>query len=74
MNIVEFAYQVIELNEENTRLKAKVAELEKYKKQYDELLTNSMQHSQAMLHNFVALAMTSSEDQIKQSAAFVVEN
>ena len=58
MNIIDFAYQVIEMQERITELEMKNEQLIWYKEEYNKLLDSSLQHNQEMISNMFKLCMT----------------
>lgn len=58
MNVVDFAYQVIEMQERITQLEIQNEQLSWFKEEYHKLLDSSMQHNQAMMGNIFKLCLT----------------
>lgn len=58
MKIVDFAYQVIEMNEKIRELEFENERLRQYEHDYYELLNSSLSHNQEMIVNTLRLAMT----------------
>lgn len=58
MDVVDFAYQVIEMDRRIQQLEAENAELVHYKDKYRDLLDSSVQHGAAMMGNILDICMT----------------
>lgn len=58
MNIVDFAYQVIEMQERITQLEIQNEQLSWYKEEYHKLMDSTMQHNQVMMNNILKLCLT----------------
>lgn len=58
MNVVDFAYQVIEMHNKITDLEIENERLRQYKKDYNDLLNNSLAHSQETMGNTLKLFLT----------------
>jgi hypothetical protein len=58
MDIVDFAYQVIEMNERIRDLEFENERLRRFENDYNELLNESLAHSQAMMGNTLKLFLT----------------
>lgn len=58
VNVVEFAWQIVNMDRTLQAQKAKIAELEQYRKDYFELLNSSMKHNDAMMGNLLKVIMT----------------
>lgn len=57
-NVVEFAYQIIGMDKTLRAQKAKIDELEQYRKDYFELLNSSIKHNDAMMGNLLKVILT----------------
>lgn len=53
LDIVDFAYQIIDLHEENLRLRSENEHLREYKQKYFDELDTSINHSKAMMGNLL---------------------
>lgn len=51
ISVVDFAYQIIEMHQKLCRQKWELEELREYKEKYENLLSESLAHSQAMMGN-----------------------
>jgi hypothetical protein len=58
MDIVDFAYQVIEMNQRISDLEFENNRLRRFEHDYNELLNESLAHSQAMIGNTLKLFLT----------------
>lgn len=58
MDVVDFAYQVIEMHNKILDLEQENERLRRYEKDYDNLLNESLAHSQAMIGNTLKLFLT----------------
>ena len=58
MDIVDFAYQVIEMNERIRDLEVENERLRRFEHDYNELLNESLAHSHAMIGNTLKLFLT----------------
>jgi hypothetical protein len=58
MDIVDFAYQVIEMNERIRDLEVENERLRRFEHDYNELLNDSLAHSQVMIGNTLKLFLT----------------
>lgn len=58
VNVVEFAYQIVDMHKTLNKQKAQIVELEQYRKDYFELLNSSMKHNDAMMGNLLKVIMT----------------
>lgn len=58
MNIVDMAYQIIDMHEELAELRAENTRLRGYKKKYDDLLNESVQHGEQMMRNTLDMLVT----------------
>jgi hypothetical protein len=58
MDIVDFAYQVIEMNEKIRELEFENERLRQYERDYHKLLNSSLSHNQEMIGNTLRLFMT----------------
>jgi hypothetical protein len=58
MDIVDFAYQVIEMNERIRDLEFENERLRRFEHDYNELLNDSLAHSHAMMGNTLRLFLT----------------
>lgn len=56
-NIVNIAYQIIRMHKTILRQKQQIIELEEYRKNYIELLNNSVKHGDKMMHNMLQILM-----------------
>ena len=74
MNIVDFAYQVIEMQDRITELEIQNEKLNWYKEEYHNLLESSTQHNQAMMGNILKLCMTPGVVKACQENATFKEN
>jgi hypothetical protein len=57
-DIVDFAYQVIEMNERIRDLEFENSRLRRFEHDYNELLNDSLAHSHAMIGNTLRLFLT----------------
>lgn len=74
MNIVDFAYQVIEMQERITQLEIENEQLSWFKEEYHNLLDSSMQHNQVMMGNILKLCLTPGViEACQENAKFGVE-
>jgi hypothetical protein len=58
LDIVDFAYQVIEMNERIRDLEFENSRLRRFEHDYNELLNESLAHSHAMMGNTLKLFLT----------------
>lgn len=58
MNVVDFAYQIIEMDKEIRSLRSEVIHLTQYKEDYFKLLQESVRHGEEMLGGILQIAMT----------------
>jgi hypothetical protein len=58
LDIVDFAYQVIEMQNRIVDLEIENERLRKYEFDYNDLLDSSMKHNSAMMCNILNLCMT----------------
>jgi hypothetical protein len=58
MDIVDFAYQVIEMNQRISDLEFENNHLRRFEHDYNELLNESLAHSHAMIGNTLKLFLT----------------
>lgn len=58
MDIVDFAYQVIEMNERIRDLEFENNRLRRFEHDYNELLNESLAHNQVMMGNTLKLFLT----------------
>ena len=58
LDIVDFAYQIIEMQNRIVDLEIENERLRKYKSDYNDLLDSSLNHSSAMMSNILNLCMT----------------
>lgn len=58
MDVVDFAHQVIEMHNRITALEQENERLRQYKKDYNDVLNESLAHSQAMIGNTLKLFLT----------------
>ena len=58
MDIVDFAYQVIEMQDRIERLEFENNRLRRFEHDYNELLNESLAHSHAMMGNTLKLFLT----------------
>jgi hypothetical protein len=58
LDIVDFAHQVIEMNERIRELEFENTRLRQYEHDYYDLLNNSLAHNEAMIGNTLRLFMT----------------
>lgn len=58
MDVVDFAYQVIEMHERIRDLEFENERLRRFEHDYNELLNDSLAHSQAMIGNTLKLFLT----------------
>ena len=58
LDIVDFAYQVIEMNERIRDLEVENERLRRFEHDYNELLNDSLAHSHAMMGNTLRLFLT----------------
>jgi hypothetical protein len=58
LDIVDFAYQIIEMQRKIVDLEIENERLRKYKSDYNDLLDSSLNHSSAMMSNILNLCMT----------------
>jgi hypothetical protein len=58
MDIVDFAYQVIEMNQRISDLEFENNRLRRFEHDYNELLNESLAHSHAMIGNTLKLFLT----------------
>ena len=58
MNVVDFAYQIIEMQNKIVELEIENARLRKYERDYHDMMEQSIQHSSAMMVNILNLCMT----------------
>lgn len=56
-NVVNIAYQIVAMHKTILRQKQQIIELEEYRKNYIELLNNSVEHGDKMMHNMVQILM-----------------
>lgn len=56
-NIVNIAYQIIGMHQTILQQKRYISELEEVRKNYIELLNNSVKHGDKMMHNMVQILM-----------------
>lgn len=56
-DVVDFAYQIIEMDRQRQRLEDENAELREYRQKYIDLLHSSIGHSGHMLSGMLQLAM-----------------
>ena len=61
MNVVKFAREIIELNERVQELEWENAELRRYRDDYNRLLTESVDHSRAIMGGLLAVGLKMSE-------------
>jgi hypothetical protein len=57
-DIVDFAYQIIDMNRKIEQLEHENEELRDYKEKYMDLLDSSMSHNASMMGNILNLCMT----------------
>jgi hypothetical protein len=74
MNIVDFAYQVIEMQERITDLEMQNEQLSWFKEEYHKLMNSTMQHNQAMMGNIFKLCLTPGVIEACQEHATFTEN
>lgn len=55
MNVIDFAHDILDMQDRIRTLEAENAALQKYKKDYISLLNSSMEHNQAMMLNMLAV-------------------
>ena len=58
MNVVDFARQIIAMQDKIADLQWENERLRKYEREYNELLNESLEHNQRMAGNMLALIMT----------------
>jgi hypothetical protein len=58
LNIVDFAYQIIEMKNKIIDLEIENERLRKYESDYHDLMDESMKHNAAMMGNILNLCMT----------------
>lgn len=58
VNVVEFAWQIIGMDKTLRAQKAKIEELEQYRKEYFELLQSSIKHGDEMMFNLMKVVLT----------------
>ena len=58
MNIVDFAHQVLDMQDRIAALEIQNEQLRWYKEEYQKLMDSSMQHNQAMMNNILKLCLT----------------
>ena len=58
LDIVDFAYQVIEMQNRIVDLEIENSRLRKYESDYHDLIDSSNRHNQAMMSNILNLCMT----------------
>lgn len=58
MNVVDFAYQIIEMQNRIEILEHENARLQRYEHDYNELLNQSIQHSSNMMRGLMEVCMT----------------
>lgn len=58
MNVVDFAWQVIEMQRTIEAQEAELARLRRIERDYDELLSSSLRHGEVMMGNLLELCMT----------------
>lgn len=58
MHVVDFAYQVIEMQDRITELEIENDRLRRFEHDYNELLNDSLAHSHAMMGNTLKLFLT----------------
>lgn len=58
MNVVDFAYQIIEMNRKIIDLEIENKRLRGYEEKYHELLDQSLSHNEAMLGNIFKICTT----------------
>lgn len=58
MDMVDFAWQVIEMQRTIEVQEAELARLRRTEEDYDELLASSLQHGKVMMGNILELCMT----------------
>jgi hypothetical protein len=58
LNIVDFAYQILEMQDKIIYLELENSRLSKYEADYNELLNSSLNHNAAMMGNILNLCMT----------------
>jgi hypothetical protein len=58
MNVVDFAYQVIEMQELINALVEENSQLRDYKEKYQKLLDEDTKHHKAMMGNILSLCLT----------------
>jgi hypothetical protein len=58
MDVVDFAYQVIEMNERIRDLEVENERLRRFEHDYNELLNDSLAHSHVMMGNTLRLFLT----------------
>ena len=74
MNIVDFAYQVIEMQERITDLEIQNEQLSWFKEEYHKLMDSTLQHSQEMIGNIFKLCLTPGVIEACQEHATFTEN
>lgn len=62
MNVVKFAHEILDMQDEIVRLNREVTRLMKIEEDYNRLLNDSLQHSQKMVGGVLALML---DDRIK---------
>ena len=58
MNVVNFAYQILEMQARIQELESENAKLRNYRERYNDLLNSSVEHNQHMMLNLLNVAMT----------------
>lgn len=69
MNVVKFAHEILDMQDEIVRLNREVTRLMKIEEDYNRLLNDSLQHSQKMVGGVLALML---DDRIKISQGTAV--
>lgn len=58
MNVVEFAYQIVEMHTRIQELEEEVRHLQKYRRDYAELLNSNIEHNQHMMAGLLQIVLT----------------
>lgn len=58
MNLINFAYEILEMQARIQELEIENAKLRDYRNKYDDLLTSSVAHNENMMFNIMKVAMT----------------
>ena len=58
MNVVNFAYEILEMQARIQELEIENAKLREYRNKYDDLLSSSVAHNETMMFNILKVAMT----------------